>query len=307
MIFNFIVNPHSRSGMGGLIWKHIEPELKKRQVLYESFHTEYPGHAVAIAERITKDSQEHVIVIVGGDGTVNEAINGVINMEKTILGYIPTGSSNDFARGLKLPAEPITALDVILNMKHIRKMDVGRLSRGGKERRFAVSAGIGFDAAICHEASVSRLKFILNRLKLGKLTYVGIALNRLFHDKPVRVKVILDNKDIKIYEKVYFVAAMNNPYEGGGFYFCPHADSGDGFLDVIVVSGLPKLAVLFLLPTAYKGMHVYFPGISVFRCKKVIVETDKALAVHTDGEPLFLRKKITAELFEKQIRVITSS
>lgn len=306
MKYNFIVNPHSRSGMGGLIWKHIEPELKKRQVQYESFHTKYPGHAVMIAGRITQDNQEHILAVVGGDGTVNEVINGIVNMENTILGYIPTGSSNDFARGVRLPSDPMAALDVILSIKHIHKMDVGILSRAGKERRFAVSSGIGFDAAICHEASVSRLKFILNRLKLGKLTYVGIALNRLFHDKPVKAKVILDDREIKIYEKVYFVAAMNNPYEGGGFYFCPHADSGDGFLDVIVVSGLPKLAVLLLLPTAYKGAHVHFPGISVFRCKKITVETERALAVHTDGEPLFLRKKISAELYNKQIRVITS-
>lgn len=153
---------------------------------------------------------------------------------------------------------------------------------------------------------MSKLKVLLNRLKLGKLTYVGIALNRLFHDKPVTAEVRLDNGETKQYQKVYFAAAMNNPYEGGGFYFCPDAENDDGQLDVIIISNLPKLVVLLLLPTAYKGWHVHFPGISVLRCQKVCIRTERALAVHTDGEPVFLRKEIKAELLKEQISVISA-
>lgn len=306
MKYTFIVNPNSRSGMGGMIWEVIEPELIKRRVDYECFRTTYPGHAVKLVREITSDHQEHTLAVLGGDGTVNEVINGICDIGKVTLGYIPTGSSNDFARGMKLPQDPVKALEVILNPGEIKKMDVGLLTRAGKERRFAVSTGIGFDAAICHQAAVSKLKVLLNRLKLGKLTYVGIALNRLFHDKPVTAEVRLDNGETKQYQKVYFAAAMNNPYEGGGFYFCPDAENDDGQLDVIIISNLPKLAVLLLLPTAYKGWHVHFPGISVLRCRQVSVRTERALAVHTDGEPLFLRKEIKAELLKEQISVISA-
>lgn len=306
MKYTFIVNPNSRSGMGGMIWEVIEPELIKRNIEYESFHTAYPGHATKLTNQITSDGGEHLLVVLGGDGTVNEVVNGIADVGKVILGYIPTGSSNDFARGLKLPKEPMKALDIVLNPGQIGTMDVGVLIRAGKARRFAVSTGIGFDAAICHQAAVSRLKVLLNRLKLGKLTYVGVALNRLFRDKPVKAEVRLDDGKIKTYQKVYFVAVMNHPYEGGGFYFCPDAVNNDRMLDVIVISGLPKLAVLLLLPTAYKGWHVHFPGITVMRCKKVTVKAERALPLHTDGEPVFLRKEITAELLEKQIRVMTA-
>lgn len=305
-MYTFIVNPNSRSGMGGMIWEVIEPELIKRRVDYECFRTTYPGHAVKLVREITSDHQEHTLAVLGGDGTVNEVINGICDIGKVTLGYIPTGSSNDFARGMKLPQDPVKALEVILNPGEIKKMDVGLLTRAGKERRFAVSTGIGFDAAICHQAAVSKLKVLLNRLKLGKLTYVGIALNRLFHDKPVTAEVRLDNGETKQYQKVYFAAAMNNPYEGGGFYFCPDAENDDGQLDVIIISNLPKLVVLLLLPTAYKGWHVHFPGISVIRCQKVCIRTERALAVHTDGEPVFLRKEIKAELLKEQIRVISA-
>lgn len=306
MRYTFIVNPNSRSGMGGMIWEVIEPELIKKRVEYECFKTTYPGHATKLVRQITSDGLLHTLVVLGGDGTVNEVINGIEEIGKVTLGYIPTGSSNDFARGLKLPKDPLEALEVVLHPGQMKEMDIGLLTRAGKERRFAVSTGIGFDAAICHQAAVSKLKVLLNRLKLGKLTYVGIALNRLFHDKPVEAEVILDGGEPRTYHKVYFAAAMNHPYEGGGFYFCPEARSDDRMLDVIVISSLPKLAVLLLLPTAYKGWHVHFPGICVLRCREVCIRTKKALAVHTDGEPVFLRKEIKAELLKEQIKVMTA-
>lgn len=301
----FIVNPHSRSGMGGMIWEQIESELKKRRVEYDCALTCCPGHATKIVKEITSDNQEHILVALGGDGTVNEVVNGIEDAEKVTLGYIPTGSSNDFARGLKLPKKPLEALDVVLKGK-TKKMDIGLLTRAGKTRKFAVSAGIGFDAAICHEAAVSHLKKFLNALKLGKLTYVGIALNQLFHDKPTSVTITLNGAERKTFLKVYFVAAMNNPYEGGGFRFCPKALNDDGKLDVIVIHGLPKLLVLILLPTAYKGAHVHFPGVEVYQCEHVRIETERPLAIHTDGEPVFLRKEMTAKIQKKQIRVIVA-
>lgn len=305
MRYLFIVNPNSRSGMGGMIWRTIEPELIRRQVDYECYRTTHPGHATKLVRQITSDGMEHRVVVLGGDGTVNEVVNGISDMDRIVLGYIPTGSSNDFIRGLGLPKDPLDALRVVLDPGRMKKMDIGVLKYAGKNRRFVISAGIGFDAAICHQAAVSKLKLMLNKLKLGRLTYVLIALNRLIHDRPVKVELLIDEHPAKIYRKVYFVAVMNNPYEGGGFYFCPNAVNDDRRLDVIVISGLPKLAVFLLLPTAYKGWHVHFPGVSVTQCKKVCIRAEKALAVHTDGEPIYLRREIAAEVMREQLRIMT--
>lgn len=304
MKYTFIVNPNSRSGMGGFVWNEIEPELKKRQVEYECFRTERAGHAAQLVDALTSDGLEHTIIVLGGDGTVNETVNGIRELDKVTLGYIPSGSSNDFARSLKLPSDPMEALEVVLSSGKVHKMDVGCMERAGKRRRFVVSTGIGFDAAVCHQAAVSKLKILLNKLKLGKLTYVGIAINRLFHDKLVQAQVILDNGETKVFQKVYFVAVMNQLYEGGGFMFCPKAENQDRELDVIVVSEIPKLALLFLLTTAYKGWHVHLPGIHIFRCKEVVIEMDKPLAIHTDGEPAFLRNRMSVKLEEQQIGII---
>lgn len=305
MKYTFIINPNSRSGKGGMVWEFIQPELLKRGVDYEYYCTTHTGHATQLAENITSDGEEHNLIVLGGDGTVNEVINGIKDISKVILGYIPTGSGNDFARGMKITKDPIKALEVILHPKEIKKVDIGVLSRAGKKRRFAISAGIGFDAAICHQVAISKYKYILNKLKLGKLSYVFVALNRLFHDKTVNAEVFLDNQSVQTFKKVYFVAFMNQPFEGGGFKFCPKAKADDGKLDVIVISNLPKLIVLMLLPTAFKGWHVLFPGVTVMQGEKVSVIMDQALAIHTDGEPSYLRKSISAELLPAQLRVFT--
>lgn len=304
MEYTFIVNPKARTGKGGIIWHQIEPELKKRRVKYEVFFTEHARHATEIAAKITSDEWEHTIVALGGDGTVNEVISGIRDCSKVTLGYIPAGSGNDFTRELHLPTDSRQALENVLNPGKSMAVDVGKVYCQGKKYRFEVSSGIGFDAAVCHQVAVSKLKVFLNHLKLGQLTYLGVALQRLFGDKTVKATVTLDNGEPKVFEKTIFVAVMNHPYEGGGFRFCPEAKVDDGYLDVIVVSGVPKLKVLCLLPTAFKGKHVIFKGINTFRCKKVKVELDEKRPVHTDGEPIAVEDTLEAELLKNQIHIL---
>lgn len=301
--YDFIVNPKARSGMGEMIWRMLEPELKKRRVVYRVHMTRKQRHAEKIAEKITADGGRHTVIVLGGDGTVNETVNGICFPEKVILGYIPIGSSNDFARGLAIPKDPKEALEIILQPKKIIHMDIGVLS-GKRSRRFLVSAGIGFDAAVCHEVCVSRLKVLLNKIGLGKLSYAVVALDRLIKDRPARLTLTLPDGERKVFEKAYFAAFMNLPFEGGGFKFGPQASPEDGMLDVVVAYGLSLPKILFLLPLAFGGKHVGFKGVSIFRCAGLKVESENALPLHTDGEPGFLRKRIEASVLEEKLDVI---
>lgn len=304
MKYHFIVNPKARSGMGGMVWKTLEPELKKRRADYLCSLTERRGHAGKIASEITSDEEEHVIVVLGGDGTVNEVVNGIRDPRKVILGYIPIGSSNDFARGLNIPKDPMKALHIILEPEKIIQMDVGVLERAGKKRRFAVSAGIGFDAAVCHEVCVSKWKVLLNRIGLGKLSYAVVAFDRLKKDCPVCMTVSCDGRAEQNFEKVYFAAFMNLPYEGGGFRFCPSAVPGDGALDMIIVHGISVLKILCLLPLAFAGKHTGFKGVTVIRCRRAKISVPVPLALHTDGEPGFPRREAEVSLLKEQLRII---
>ena len=127
-MYIFIVNPNSRSGMGSRIWNTVEPVLNERNIRYRVFFTKYQCHAVKLVREITSDGQAHTIIILGGDGTVNEAVNGIADLSKITLGYIPTGSSNDFARSLRLPTDPLAALDNILRPSRYLSVPIGILT-----------------------------------------------------------------------------------------------------------------------------------------------------------------------------------
>ena len=328
--YDFIINPKARSGMGEMIWNALEPELKKRRVAYRAHRTEKRRHAEKIASEITGDGGEHTIVVLGGDGTVNEVVNGLRDPEKVLLGYIPIGSSNDFARGLGITRDPGRGLEAVLCPKEILRMDLGEICAGDdpdpegdsdrgerdgtgrgsgrkrRVRRFAVSAGIGFDAAVCHEVCVSRWKEFLNRLGLGKLSYAAVALDRLKKDRPVRITVTLPGGERKVFERAYFAAFMNLRFEGGGFRFCPEARPDDGLLDVIVLHHVSPFQILLLLPTAFAGRHTAFRSrVNILRCSECSVETTRPLPLHTDGEPGFPRDRVSVRIMGEKLRVIT--
>lgn len=305
-MYNFIVNPNARSGLGQKVWRKLEAILKEKKIDYRVYFTRYQKDATNITRRITSGDEEQVVVALGGDGTVNEVVNGIVNLKKTILGYIPIGSSNDFARGLKLPKNPIKALKLILDKPNLHAMDIGELEYKDKIRRFAVSAGIGFDADIVHESVVSHLKAFLNKLKLGKLTYVGVAVHRLFLTTPCDITLTVDDKESITYPKAYFVALMNNKYEGGGAKFAPDAKNDDGKIDAVIAYNMPKLKVLLMFPTAFLGLHTMFKGICIHRAEKIKLIAQNALPIHTDGEPIFLQKELNVRCLPEKIRVITA-
>ena len=305
-MYNFIVNPNARSGLGQKVWKKLEAILKQENIDYRVYFTRYQKDATDITRQITSGDEEQIVVALGGDGTVNEVVNGIVNFKKTILGYSPIGSSNDFARGLKLPKNPMKALKLVLDKPHLHAMDIGELKFKNKIRRFAVSAGVGFDADIVHESVVSHLKVFLNKLKLGKLTYVGVAVHRLFLTTPCDVTLTLDDNETITYKKTYFIALMNNKFEGGGAKFSPNAKNDDGMIDAVVVHNMPKLKALMLFPTAFVGLHTLFKGVYLHRAKKIRILAERAMPIHTDGEPIFLQKDLTATCTSEQLRVITA-
>lgn len=286
-MYHFIVNPASRSGKGKKLWlKTIKPALAEQNIAYEAHFSRRPGDVISIVKSLIAGTSAFPIhlVILGGDGTINEALQGIDDFSKVVISYIPTGSSNDLARDMGIPRDPIQALNNIAIHSTALSMDAGVLTTESGIRKFAVSCGIGFDAAVCHEALESKLKTTLNRLGLGKFTYLGIALKQLITSKPVSCNLYLDDDEPIHFKKFLFVASMIHRYEGGGFKFCPNAICNDGKLDLCVVGGLPKLIMLFALPTAFWGKHFIFPQVFSYRAKTIRIETSAPLWVHTDGE-----------------------
>ena len=311
-MYYFIVNPTSKTGLGEKYWQRVKVILEERNIEYKVIFSKRTGHVEEIVRKLTKETKKDKIhmVILGGDGTVNEAIQGIEDFDKAVISYIPTGSSNDLARDMGISKNPEEAMDAILKAEKDVYMDMGLVHYDeayldGKkvevaDRRFMVGCGMGFDAAVCEEVTRSRLKVFLNKIKLGKLVYLGIALKQLIQSEMIDGKIILDDKEEIPIKRMYFTVAMVHHYEGGGFKFCPDAVDNDGLLDFCAAADASKLKVLRILPTAYDGKHVRFREIKMLRGKKATIEADKPMWVQTDGEVKAQARKITvSDLGEK--------
>ena len=301
----FIVNPSSSSQQGILVWKKTEAYLKEQKISYKLHMLKGPGDAAKTAEKLSAMTQPCTVVLVGGDGTINEFLSGLTRRSHISFYVIPIGSGNDFVRGMKLPSDPAVCIPLITGRNTLLPVDTGIVTDGTHLAPFGVSSGIGYDAAACYAASTSPLKPALNRIHLGKLVYLVCALKMLLSIRRFDIRIRIDGQEPVHYTQAYFAAAMNVPYEGGGIPFCPEADPADGMLDLIVAEGLNRLEVLTTLVKALKGKHTGCKGIHLFRCRTAEVECDTDQCVHMDGEHFGFSKKITWSLHEEKLQVIT--
>lgn len=302
-MYYFIINPSSRSGEGRTIWRKVRNILDGRNLSYEFYFTRTSGHGTRLARQLAPRLSGHCLVIIGGDGTVNEVLNGLDAARDVTVGYIPTGSGNDFARGLGISSNPGEALAAILHPSCIRQIDLGYVRTPRKTAAFGISSGLGYDAEICYQVSHSPLKKVLNRLHLGNLIYALTALKLLLTYAPCSMDITVDGQR-HTFRKVYFLAAMNLPYEGGGFRFCPNADPEDGILDCLVVHDMHPLKILLLFPTAYLGKHARFSGVTLLRGKRIHVRSREPEKIHRDGEFSGISDDVVFQTGEGRIRLV---
>lgn len=303
-MYYFIVNPNSKSRKGIKIWKQLKERLIKEDVPFRECITKKAGEATEIARRITKEDKTRNIMILGGDGTLHEVISGIEHISKVFVGYIPTGSSNDFARGMKLTSDIDYFLEHLLKNPKAWTIDYGTTSvTGGQRERFLVSSGIGYDAKVCYLANETKMKKVLNSIKLGKLTYIQIGLQGLMEFQMFHAKVIMDGREIE-FDDTLFISVHNLPYEGGGIKFCPDAKVDDGYLDVCIVAGISKKKMLLLLPKAMTGKHVGCKGVYQYQCKKIQIETDQEQFYHMDGEVPGKTREMDVEVSKEGIRFL---
>lgn len=285
----FIINPKAKNGHCLKIWKRTETILQEKEVPYLAFLTDYQGHATKLAAKIASGSEEQkVIIAVGGDGTIHEVVNGIVNRSSITLGFIPGGSGNDFSRGFHIPNQPEDALKVILRL--IRKepavVDIGRMRMGEEpEHYFINNMGAGFDALISHEVNHSKMKSFLNKLSLGRLVYVYFLLKKLFTYKCSSIDLLIDGEK-HIFKDTWFVTVSNQPYYGGGMKIAPTAIADDGILDITVVHNLSKVKLLLVFVSVFWGGHVHFKEVKSFKGRTAALQSTASLYVHADGEDM---------------------
>ncbi|MCC8025411.1 MAG: diacylglycerol kinase family lipid kinase [Clostridium sp.] len=308
-MYNFIVNPKAGCGKGMKIWKAVARYLVSHNIEYDVIITEGPGDAKMAAARLTEGIRDpRYIIIVGGDGTMNEALDGVSFHAPLSLGYIPAGSGNDLARGLRMPRGAVKCLKKQLTPRHFTMIDYGVLSYGTQEichRRFLVSAGIGYDAAVCQEALTSQCRRRLSRLGLGRLSYIVLGLRQFFKMKSSKGYILLDGVKKVEFNNILFISCHIQPFEGGGFLFAPKADGSDGKLNICVVSHGARIKLLPILFAALTGRRGGRPkGVRSFECREIAIHTEAALPVHADGECCGFQNDIQIGCIARKVRMM---
>ncbi len=237
--------------------------------------TEYEGHARELAKEYA--GKDTAIYSLGGDGTFNEVVNGVVESEynmNTLVADVPCGSGNDFIKVMTDEKDPYKLLESYKRGK-TKMVDVGSING----RFFVNIASIGFDAEIVLGAR----KYKKLPLVSGELAYLISVFATLIKLKGYKVKVSIDGEEINIYD-ILFIIMANGNYYGGGMKAAPHAVMDDGLLDFYLVNKVKRRQVPFLLPKFMKGRHDELKVVRHYKGKKIFIDSDKPLPMNIDGE-----------------------
>ena len=277
------MNPTAGAGRTAKKWPQIMGLLKSTGLRFEHDLTEAPGHAIELAKSAAKKGYE-LVVSVGGDGTINEIVNGLYDagsIGDVMLGIISTGSGNDYIRTVGVPRHHKEACRCLTNPRKL-VVDLGVVecvsNRQILKRLFVNFAGLGFDAEVA-KATTQRFK------ALGSVpSYLMGLLTTFMFYKNREVSLKLDGQAEE--RKVCVILMGNGKYGGGGMLATPHADLTDGLLDVLIIDDLSKPDLLWSLPRVYRGTHLTHPKVTMKRAREIDIRPTGQMSVQADGELL---------------------
>jgi diacylglycerol kinase (ATP) len=305
MRYFVIVNPICGRGLGERSIPVIEAYLNQAGLDFTLVRTERPWHAAELAEQAVRDGKHEVIVCASGDGTLNEALNGLMQAREAGFNHaafsvLSIGTGNDFSSGMGIPTDLEHSLTVLLANQR-KTIDIGFVKGGDfpEGRYFGNGIGIGFDAAVGTAASKVRWT-------RGLLAYlIGVIATVFVYYTPPKVKITLDDEEI--IQKSLMISIMNGKRMGGGFHMAPNSLSDDGLFDICIAETASKARIFGLIPHFLKGTQEGQPEIKMRRSKKVTVTAlEGNFPAHADGEMLCTTgTELTMELLPAQLEIIT--
>jgi diacylglycerol kinase (ATP) len=286
--YKFIVNPAASRGKGNSMGKWVEEECRKRNLDFDLQYTTRPLEATEMAAKSIGSFRN--IVAVGGDGTLQEVINGLMDADVNV-GIIPVGTGNDFVRAVDIPIQPHIALNTII-AGHTKRIDVGKMNN----RIFHNGVGIGFDAWVVDESL--KVKYLR-----GHAVYLYAIFKTLKNYKAPLMELRYNEESF--IEKLFLITVGNGTSLGGGIKLTPFAKIDDGLLDLNIIEDVNKLKILQNLVKAYSGEHVNMPQVRTDTCKSVVIKSEDGLAVHADGELIGCElKEIKIHIIPKAIKFV---
>jgi diacylglycerol kinase (ATP) len=297
-----IINPWAGRGTAGRRRPELEQALRQTGAEYEIISTHARGGATELAWQGIERGYER-IVAVGGDGTINEIVNGIKGAEAALgrgarLGIIPLGTGSDFVKAL----EGVEVNDVSGGVRRVvgermRAVDLGRVRVGDDEPRFFINAlGMGLDAQVAAES----LK--LTKLK-GLAVYLVAIVRALANYKAHPMTVYYDGH--RIHRRLLFASPANGRCQGGGFWLTPDALIDDGLLDICLVDKMRLDEIIRHIPKVMEGTHTNLKQVTMGRARNISLTCAAPLPVATDGEVISTdARSVTVETFPGAIDVL---
>jgi diacylglycerol kinase (ATP) len=285
--FGFIVNRSAGNGRGAREWPAVESVIMAANLNYEVGFTSAKGDAVRIAGEFVQKGYNRLISV-GGDGTLNEVVNGIfrvknLNTEDLILGAIPVGKGNDWCRTFQIPFDTLGALHLILGRKGIMKQDIGKIEQSvngiSHIHYFANVAGGGFDGFVAKK--VNKLK---EKGAGSPLIYLWVLMTSVFKYKSGIVR--FRSTSFSYEEDVLSFSVGIGKYNGGGMNQLPNAVPNDGLFDITIIRRMSVLEVIANVKKLFDGSILLHPKVDVFLEKELWVEADRHTDLESDGENL---------------------
>jgi diacylglycerol kinase (ATP) len=285
-----IVNPASAGGRTGKRWPALRDALTSARVVYDVHHTTAPDDATAVTRSALIDGYDRVVAA-GGDGTLNEVVNGFFTPDGgsinsgAVLGMFPSGTGGDFRRTVGLPTDPVQVAKIV-SANHTRVIDIGRVTYDDAStvpRQFINIADCGVGGEVVARVNRSGNKGGGIR---GTAVFLGISVKALITFGGRRVRLSLDGEAIEMH--VQNVVIANGRCFGGGMRIAPDAKLDDGLFDVVVLPAMGTLRTLTAMPSVYRGTHLRQPGVIVKRAQEVRVEPldSRPLLFDIEGEQI---------------------
>jgi YegS/Rv2252/BmrU family lipid kinase len=265
-----LVNPHAAGGRPLRLLPRVEARLKALGLRHTVQRTQSLLHGCELAREAA--ARGEVPVTLSGDGLIGAVAGALRDVPGAVLGVLPGGRGNDFARMIGLPLDAVAACDV-LAAGRAAPVDLGAVG----ERTFLGVASLGFDSEANRIANAAPPQ-------LGRLVYVYGALRALAAWEGARFTLDVDGERVEF--EGWSVVVANSGFYGGGMHVAPDARLDDGALDVVWLAESSRAGLLRLMAKVFRGTHVHDPGVSVRRAAAVTVSADRPFTVYADGDPI---------------------
>jgi len=282
-----LVNPHAGGGRARRALPAVEARLRAAGVPFRTELTRSVDHARALAR--DADAAGEIVVPFSGDGLVGAVADTLRHGAGGLMGVLPGGRGNDFARVLGIPRDPVAACDVLVGGV-ARPLDLG-LAEG---RAFVGIASLGLDSDANRFANRAPAR-------LGRLAYAYGAARAIASWRPATFTVVVDDATTTF--TGWSVACANAGAYGGGMLLAPHAALDDGLLDVVCIARMSRLGLLARLPRVFRGAHLGLDAVRLLRGAEVRVAADRPFDVYADGDAI-ARLPVTLTVAPSAVRVL---